>query len=442
VAVENPESTAEEQPAGETEDKSLHDILAEAYDEAEGAVAEETEGAEAPAVEGEGEAASDRDKRGRFKSGTKAKTGEPAEGDDAAAAAAKAAKDAATKAAPAVAAAEQTPEQKAAAAATLDAPANWAAPDKAMLADLQKQNPRAAQWLLDRHKAMEADHTRKTTAIAEFRKEYEPVHQMFVPWRDKMQAAGYTPSTLIKAWASVEQDLTSGDPGKQVGVIQRMVQMYKLPVDQVAAALGINSRAAAPGADPAAAAAAAGKAPGGVPEISEAMAPWVKELAAMRDWRRQVDTHLTTQATRAQEDNQSRQTADFQRIGNEIEVFRTSADKDGKTLLHPYFDEVERDMSTLAQLARARGEKRTLTQLYDDAVWANPSVREKKLAADQSAQRVKADAEARAKAAQARKAGSSVTGGPNAGQSPRPQPGKEQTLRESLDAAYDDQTQS
>jgi hypothetical protein len=439
--AKQPESTAEEQPAGEEqEERSLHDILAEAYDEAEAGETETAEGAESAAA---GEAAAgERDERGRFKAK------EQAEADEAAAAAAKTAtpeeQQAAAAKAKEPAAAEETPEQKAAEAAKaqpLEAPANWPAPDKAMLAQLQKDNPRAAQWLLDRHRAMEADHTRKTQAIAEFRKEYEPIHQMFVPWRERMQAANYTPQTLIKAWASVEQDLMSGDPAKQVGVVQRMVQMYKLPVDQVAQALGIKA-GAAPAADAAAAAAAGGAKAGEVPEIPAALAPWVQELAAMRDWRRQVDTTFATRQQQEQRDAQLRQTAEYQRIGNEIEVFRTTVDKDGKTLLHPHFDEVERDMSLLAQIARARGEKKTLSQLYEDAVWANPSVRAKKLAAEQSAQQAKAQDEARAKAAKARKAGSSVTGGPNSGQAPKPQAGQEQSLRAALDAAYDEQASS
>jgi len=172
----NPESTAEEQPAGgEQEERSLHDILAEAYDEAEAGEA----GAEEAGAEGAAEGKTgERDERGRFKAKDPAEeaaaaeaAGEKGKAQSEQQAAAEKAKQPKEGEQPP---AELTPEQKAAEAAKaqqLEAPANWPAPDKAMLAQLQKDNPRAAQWLLDRHRAMEADYTRKTQAIGEFRKE-------------------------------------------------------------------------------------------------------------------------------------------------------------------------------------------------------------------------------------------------------------------------------
>lgn len=82
-------------------------------------------------------------------------------------------------------------------------------------------------------------------------------------------------------------------------------------------------------------------------------------------------------------------------------------------------------MTRLAIAARTRGEAvPPLDELYDQAVWANPSTRAKileaKNAADQAqrtAKESKRIEEAKAKAAKAKRAGSSVTGNLGPGQS-------------------------
>jgi hypothetical protein len=125
-----------------------------------------------------------------------------------------------------------------------------------------------------------------------------------------------------------------------------------------------------------------------------------------------------------------------------IERFKGAADGNGAQL-HPHYDEVEEHMTRLAIAARTRGEPvPSLDDLYDQAVWANPSTRQKVLdakAAADEAQRVAAETrrakEARAKAEQARRAGSSVTGSPRSGQSGQAEGG---SLRSSLLAAVAD----
>jgi hypothetical protein len=62
---------------------------------------------------------------------------------------------------------------------------------------------------------------------------------------------------------------------------------------------------------------------------------------------------------------------------------------------------------------------RPLDQLYETAVYANPATREKVLTAQRQQEEAKRVEEAKAKAASARKAGSSVTGAPGSGQAPQ-----------------------
>lgn len=413
-------TTESTRDGGSAGDDSLASALSAAYDEVEQAAAADAGDAGDTAAETKPGRA--RDEHGRF-----ARAEGEAEAADTAAA------DDPAKPAGGADAAEAKPEDAEATAATdktgVEPPANWSAADKERLAQLAKQSPEHAQWLLDRHKAMEADYTKKTTAIAEFKKTYEPVEQMLQPWQERIRAAGLTTTGLIQSWATVERALAEG---KGIQVLQNLVSNYKLDRNEVAKALGLTPGAAAGAGDakPADGAAAASTAPA-VPEIPPALEPWVKELADLRDWRQQKEAESQRQA-------QQQQQQEFARISTEVEAFRGATDKDGKTPLHPHFDEVEKDMVHLAQVARARGEKPTLAQLYETAVWANPSTRAKALAAAQAAQQAKAKEEARAHAANARRAGSSVTGSPGAGQTPRPKGEKGGSLRDQLEEAFNE----
>ena len=110
----------------------------------------------------------------------------------------------------------------------LDPPSNWSDADK----DLFKTLPDAARkFLLDRHRAMEADHTRKTQSIAELKREYEPVEEIFAPYREVMRQRGLTSRALIEGWADVERRLADGDG---VNVIKGIVSGYNIDPARVA----------------------------------------------------------------------------------------------------------------------------------------------------------------------------------------------------------------
>lgn len=85
-----------------------------------------------------------------------------------------------------------------------------------------------------------------------------------------------------------------------------------------------------------------------------------------------------------------------------IETF--AADKD----TYPYFNDVREDMAALLQGGRAAD----LQEAYDKAVYANPDIRSALLAAKTVEDEGKRVADQKAKAEKAKKAGSSVRGGP------------------------------
>lgn len=296
----------------------------------------------------------------------------------------------------------------------------WSAADKAAFAKLPAEGQ---DLLLRRHKEMEAAFTRKTQDIAGFRKEYEPVEQLFAPWADKMKAAGFTKSSMIQAWANVEQRLMN--PNDAPNVVAGLMKGYRIEPAKVLQLLGIKApeQRTSDGTQPL-------EKPAG--ETSQIQLPQeVVEKLARLD---KIEGRLNERDQRdIDAANRNRQAAE-QRVMSEIDQFKSAEDGKGNPL-HPHFDEVEEAMTHLA--AAAMSAKRPvppLQELYETAVWANPSTREAMRAAEQTAQREKADAEARTKANAARKAASSVTGAPGSGPAPRERRAPERSLREELEA--------
>ena len=305
--------------------------------------------------------------------------------------------------------------------AALVPPANWKTSDKEIFNTLPEP---AQKFLLDRHKAMEADHTRKTQAIAEFRREYEPVDQLFAPHRAFMKERGISSREVIEYWADIERRLGQGDG---VNVIRGIAQGYAIDPAQIAAAFGFSGPAS-PGGQQTTSPAPGAPGPA-LPlpaRIEAALAdiPRIKERLAAEDRARAQAARAAADAARAQR-------------ATDIENFRSATDRDGN-LLHPYAAEVEEDMVQLALIAQARGQAvPPLQELYEKAVRANPSTYQAlRIAEAQSAQQRQKD-EARAKAAAAKKAGSSVTGAPGPGQPPPGKPSA-RSLREEILAQFDD----
>jgi hypothetical protein len=301
-----------------------------------------------------------------------------------------------------------------------DPPANWPAKDKELF---KKQPPDVQKFLLDRHKAMEGDYIKKTQAIAAFKREYEPVDKLFEPYRDRMKAGGWTPHKLVEAWSNVEKRLMEGDG---INVVAGLVQGYKIDLGKVAQALGLRPRPLPNGS-----ATEQPEQPAHDPLNLSPDHPVMRQLSAIQARQDAEDRARADEVRRLQ-------TGAEARIMSQIEEFKSAQDDKGNPL-HPHFDEVEEAMTLLAQSAlAAKKPLPPLKDLYETAVWANPSTREANLAARERAQQEKAASEARAKAAQARKAGSSVTGAPGSGQAPNGKARTDLSLREQLEANFND----
>jgi hypothetical protein len=305
-----------------------------------------------------------------------------------------------------------------------EAISKWSASDKAMF---KLQSPEAQDFLLRRHRAMEADYTKKVQSNAELKREFEPIQQMFAPHLDVLKQKGLTPASTIRAWANVETALANG---RGVDVVRGMVQSYGIDKAALGRALGFTSTGAAePSTE-------ADKGAAGNPATNAAHQPIALPPALeqeLRDLRARIDAKDNT-------DRQAQANAAREReakVETDITNFKSAANDKGE-LLHPYFEEVEPAMIALASsYAASKQPIPVLADLYETAVWANPSTRAAILASQKQAEMTKQAEEARAKAASARKAGSSVTGAPGSGQATKQIRG-ELSLREQLEESAAD----
>lgn len=248
----------------------------------------------------------------------------------------------------------------------MEAPAHWPAADREMFA---KQPPEAQKWLLGRHKAMEADYTKKTQELTSVRRMKEVLDEVFAPFREQMHLNGIDEVTAIRQLVGAHQFLQR-DPA---GGIKHLADKYGIELKSL-----IDGAAAA---DPA------------------GESPTVKAL------RTQVEqlTGQLKQFTGAQTEQQM-----HARL-NEVTQFAEEKDDQGN-LKRPHFDDVAKDVARLIKAAKSDGETLSLQDAYDQAVYANPQTRQKVLAAQDAQRRAKEEAERKAKADAAKKAAFDVKG--------------------------------
>jgi hypothetical protein len=303
-----------------------------------------------------------------------------------------------------------------------DAPANWSASDKAMFA---LQTPEAKDFLLRRHRQMQGEFDRKSGEIASLKKEFGPIEEMFKPHLDVLKAKGLTPAATIRAWANVETALANG---RGVDIVKGMIDSYRIDKAAVARALGFTSGTAA---EPSTDATKAAADPASTAHQPIALPPELtEELRQLRARLDAQDTERRNGALRTQQEKADQ-------FETEIQTFKSATNEKGE-LLHPYYDEVEPAMLALAQsYVASKQPLPKIADLYDTAVWANPSTRDALLATREAAKTAKATEEARAKAASARRAGSSITGAPGSGQIAKPIR-SELSLREAIEEAAAD----
>lgn len=264
----------------------------------------------------------------------------------------------------------------------LEAPQHWPDADKELFS---KQPAEVQEYLLNRHKAMEGDYTKKLQDIAPLR-EYEPIQKMFEPYLPQLKAANITPSQMIQQWATTAQQLQA----KPKETLLRLAKDYGVT-------FGDQDQ-----------------------ETQEFVDPNVTRL------QEQLDTLQNSLVQREQSEYQ----ASHNELVDKITAFENEKTEAGEPA-HPFFNDVYADMVSLAKAEAQAGNQISLKDLYDKAVWMNPTVREKVLDSQRKADEKKRLEEAKAKAAAAKKASKSVSGSPG-GESPA----EELDLRQQLESQF------
>ena len=255
----------------------------------------------------------------------------------------------------------------------------WTAEEREQLKAMPAES---RKFLSDRYRAMQGDYTKKTEAIAPFRKAAEQ-------WSPYLTSLNATPEQAFDALMRTDYRLRNGTPQQKEAAFVQLAKDYGVELD---------TGETAANADPL-----------GV-EIAKALTPLQREIAEMRQG-------FTGQQRQSEEARVNHHVA-------EIEAFRVQAGADGRPL-HPHLDDVLPDLAAFAQADRAAGRAPVLKDLYDRAVWSNPTTRAKMIAAQ-------AAPGAAARIDKARRAASTVSTSSSTPANPKV---ADRTLREELESS-------
>lgn len=90
----------------------------------------------------------------------------------------------------------------------LEAPQHWAVQDRESFATLSRQGQ---EFMLRRHKEMEADYTRKTQEVAAIRKKAEAISEVFEPHRQELALNGLDEVSAVRQLLAIRDELRA-DP--------------------------------------------------------------------------------------------------------------------------------------------------------------------------------------------------------------------------------------
>jgi len=201
----------------------------------------------------------------------------------------------------------------------LEAPEHWAAADKEIF---NNQPADAREWLLDRHKSMEGDYTRKSQEIADTKRQYDAIRDALAPYEQDFARSGLDQAGAVRQLAHWHSALKTG--GK--AAVTELANMY-----------GIDMTSDPDG------------------DTDPHLLPIQSELAEMKSL-------LTRQQQEAQQREQ-------QTLLQTIQIFEKATDSDGK-LLHPHFESLKDDITTLFQMGKCAD----LDDAYNKALKMNPSL--------------------------------------------------------------------
>ena len=246
---------------------------------------------------------------------------------------------------------EGVEEQQAPELEAISAPKHWPKEEQEIFnagdANVQHQG-------MDRYTAMEGDYTKKTQALAKYKKRNESLDEIYGPFRDDFQRAGMDEVAATRQLLAAHKYLRE-DPQQ---ALKWLAQSYGVDLKAVNDDTAVEDEYADP------------------------------QMKAMQQQIAQLQGTITNQQQQAQ--NMQKQ-----EVQAMIDNFQTAKDADGN-LKHPHFDVVQNQMSGLI----SSGVAKDIESAYEMAVYANPETRAKVLdekVKKETKQEVKAEAVQKAK---------------------------------------------
>lgn len=212
----------------------------------------------------------------------------------------------------------------------LTAPKHWSDEDKKVF---DAMDAGGQEFLLRRHREMEADYTRKTQEVAEQRKAIEPLEKVLAPYRSSWSAHGVSDAQAVERLL-----------GAHVAMINNPTQT----IQYLAKTYGADLSELAPG-----------------DTQSDYTDP---ETKALRDEINELRGFI-------QQQSMQQQTAQAGTVQAQIDSFSSATDSDGQ-LLHPHFSAVQNRMAVLINAERQLGNEITLEDAYNASVKLDPKIQE------------------------------------------------------------------
>jgi hypothetical protein len=245
----------------------------------------------------------------------------------------------------------------------LQAPNHW---PKDFAAKFEALDAPAQHMFMERYKDLEGDYTKKTQAIAKYKKRQDAFDEIMAPFKSQFERAGMDDVGAVRQLLAAH-DYLRKDPAN---AINWLASQYGVDIGAI----------------------------GNDPALEDEFAdPQVKQL-------QQQVAQLTGFIQNQQTQQQSYEQASTQSF---IDQFAAETDASGNPA-HPHFETVRSVMGSLI----SSGNATDLKSAYDMAVYANPELRQeelKRVAARQSQAKVKTEAVQKAKKAQRSKVRGSAT---------------------------------
>jgi hypothetical protein len=245
----------------------------------------------------------------------------------------------------------------------LPAPNHW---PKDFAAKFEALDAPAQHMFMERYKDLEGDYTKKTQAIAKYKKRQDAFDEIMAPFKSQFERAGMDDVGAVRQLLAAH-DYLRKDPAN---AINWLASQYGVDIGAI----------------------------GNDPALEDEFAdPQVKQL-------QQQVAQLTGFIQNQQTQQQSYEQASTQSF---IDQFAAETDASGNPA-HPHFETVRSVMGSLI----SSGNATDLKSAYEAAVYANPELRQeelKRVAARQSQAKVKTEAVQKAKKAQRSKVRGSAT---------------------------------